>query len=97
MMKQRIQGECFSKQEGYWTYKVCIGVKVTQFHNEEIYNLGNYDPSEPDSHSVKQAFNEGTECEIQGKRRKRRTTVRFMCGPHVCVIVIVHSFQRVLL
>lgn len=75
--KDKLKGECFTKREGYWDYRICIGDKIRQYHGSEDYILGHYNPAKDESDT--QTYDEGTVCNPQMKI-KRSTRVKFMCG-----------------
>jgi hypothetical protein len=38
-----LNGECLTRREGYWEYRICIGDKIRQFHQNEEYFFFNVD------------------------------------------------------
>ena len=49
---QPLKGSCVLKQEGWWTYRACVGGKVTQFHKDgervsAEFVLGVFDAASP--------------------------------------------------
>ncbi len=88
---QSLKGRCVRSQLGYWTYEICIGQSVKQFHAEGStitvqYSLGNYARSlhkksgETGSHTVPmvEIFNGGTNCDETGSGR--HSVVGYVCG-----------------
>jgi hypothetical protein len=86
---QSLEGTCVRSQLGYWTYEVCIGQEVNQFHVEGStvtvkYSLGHYarsvnkKSSEGNSVPVVQLFSGGTNCDETGSGR--HSIVGYSCG-----------------
>lgn len=88
---QSLKGRCVRSQLGYWTYEVCIGQSVNQFHVEGSavtlrYSLGNYARSvskkSGDSKSLAvpllEIFSGGTNCDETGSGRN--SIVGYVCG-----------------
>ena len=88
-----LKGTCVRSQLGYWTYEICLGQSVKQFHVEGSaitvqYSLGNYARSvykkSSDSGSnavavpVLEIFNGGTNCDETGSGRN--SVVGYVCG-----------------
>lgn len=86
-----LKGTCLRSQLGYWTYEICLGQSVKQFHVEGSaitvqYSLGNYARSvykksgESGSNSVPvlEIFNGGTNCDETGSGRN--SVVGYVCG-----------------
>jgi hypothetical protein len=86
-----LKGSCVRTQLGYWTYEVCIGQSVNQFHAEGSavlvkYSLGTYarsvnkKSSESGSNTVPilEIFNGGTNCDETGSGRN--SIVGYVCG-----------------
>ena len=88
---QSLMGSCVRVQLGYWTYEVCIGKSVNQFHVEGssvsvVYSLGNYARSmfkkSSDTSSsavpIMEIFSGGTNCDETGSGRN--SIVGYVCG-----------------
>jgi len=74
-MFEELNGACFEKRMGFWTYKVCPFQKVEQLHYEgkrstQSFDLGTYD--EESSNETTQIFNQGTD--------GRKSVVKFICS-----------------
>jgi hypothetical protein len=86
-MLAALQGECFSKTDGWWTYQVCVGQHATQFHATEgggeeakLY-LGHYASdanaaNATDAQPYTQHFTHGSFCELVGRPRTANATFR---------------------
>ena len=89
-----LKDECVYKAEGWWTYEVCYGSHVRQFHadpkTQQVlaeFFLGRESPSSSSSSSpspplggrYSEEYVGGTVCDLTGKPRK--TTVFFACSP----------------
>lgn len=79
---KKLQGECFIKLSGYWEYKICIGDKIRQSHQNDEYSLGKYNP-ELDKKDV-QVYDDGQRC----PSGPRSSKLRFMCGNTKDVVAI---------
>lgn len=78
---------------GWWAYSICVGGKITQFHEEGTrvtaeVTLGEYDwragealdvASVGENAAIVQRFAEGTPCDLKGGAR-RSADVRFECA-----------------
>jgi len=82
---------CFTKPDGWWSFRYCHRREVLQFHVEESTMdkkivLGNFNANEDvvtESHTVlgqflATKFDGGTECDVTGMRRS--ATVRYFCA-----------------
>jgi hypothetical protein len=89
---QSLLGRCVRSQLGYWTYEVCIGQSVNQFHVEGSaitlrYSLGNYarlvtkkngESSSLTAVPLLEIFDGGTNCDETGSGRN--SIVGYVCG-----------------
>jgi len=87
---------CFEHQEGWWTYEVCAGLRVRQYHAEagsgkpvQESVIGVFDwrlgahlqpAGVGTAAALAQHFHLGTPCEIRGGL-PREATLRFECSP----------------
>ena len=64
---EALRGVCVEQINGhdYWLFRVCIGVEVTQYHDQEKYNLGKFVPwvGDPPSEGRQQQFKNGNPCD----------------------------------
>lgn len=82
-------GQCFLRQEGWWSYEFCYNRSITQFHKakepeeEELsFTLGTrdhniYSPI-PNTLPYTEVYGNGTECDVSG--RPREVTVKYICA-----------------
>eukprot|EP01080_Neovahlkampfia_damariscottae_P000780 gene780-9030_t len=60
--------------QGYWEYRICIGDKTRQFHQNDEYLLGKYNMAK--DYKDTQVYDDGQKCPSGA----RQTKVRYMCG-----------------
>jgi len=69
------KGKCWTTRKDYWSYDVCFGRKITQYHEETQFSLGDNVPDRsalhPDGH-VSEFYEGGTD--------NRSTTINYVCG-----------------
>jgi len=81
-------GPCLVKTKDWWTYEICTGRSIRQFHMENdkpvglIMNLGLYDPARGEE-SEKMSYHpewysNGTKCDLTNELRT--TEVRYICN-----------------
>lgn len=77
---------CLLRPLGYWTYEVCIGDEVRQFHSfvrgvdrREVTSLGKIDGAASTTAGAQQRYVGGGICEAHDKQ-KRETTITIGCG-----------------
>lgn len=86
---------CFSLADGWWSYSVCLGKSITQFHvgssgeQEATTVIGTYAASAGEAleaasldlpAAVVQEYGDGTPCDA-ASGKPRRARVRFVCAP----------------
>jgi len=74
-----LRGVCVEQINGhdYWLFRVCIGVEVTQYHDQEKYSLGTiFAQGSPLNEGRTESFKNGQTCE--GKPREASAT--YACG-----------------
>jgi len=81
-------GPCIFRTKDWWTYEVCFGRKISQYHMENdrpvgaIIQLGTYNnEKEEDKKDLTyhpQWYTNGTRCDLTG--RPRQTELRFVCN-----------------
>ena len=76
--------ECLQKLLGYWTYEVCLGTEILQFHSvvrgmdrKQITSLGKHDAAASTPEGQLRYAN-GDVCEPS--KRRREATVNVVCG-----------------
>lgn len=87
---------CFEHTEGWWTYSICFGLSIRQFHSEQGTGkpvqeslIGNFDWARGEEFergslgsapAITQHFNKGAACDIKNSE-PREAFVRFECLP----------------
>jgi len=64
-----------SPHDVYWTYEICFGRTVRQFHGDDVYTLG----AEASIVGNTQVYSKGQECSGLPSQPTRKTVVRFAC------------------
>lgn len=94
-----LEDTCYQLSAGWWTYKVCVGSMVRQFHVgqegriETEYSLGEFQPSQgnvlssgaDNRQAIVQSFDNGDTCDLTGVPRK--TKVLYECSADGTVTV----------
>lgn len=89
-----LTGSCFFQRGGYWTYEVCPGLRVRQYHSENAlsgaakvrteFSLGVYDPAGDEYVAAKGIFSQVWEGGTAGAQRLRlsdHTVVSYLPPP----------------
>jgi len=88
LIKPLHSSPCLVRTKDWWTYQICFGREISQYHVEndkpagEIMSLGIFNPdSEIEDKSMTyhpELYTNGTKCELTG--RGRETELRFVCN-----------------
>lgn len=81
-----LRGRCLEKAKGFWTYQVCVGEGVQQFHYTSSHGvaeqtrarLGFYAATLDTVAPRSQRYTEGDMCKLN--KVPRETTVHYICG-----------------
>jgi len=76
---KRFQGSCIERVLGFWTYQMCFGGELKQFHDADVYVLGR--TSEVKLNLI--MYRDGDMCEaFKPKDQPRAVDVSFGCLPN---------------
>ena len=81
-----LRGRCLEKAKGFWTYQVCVGEGVQQFHYTSSHGvaeqtrarLGFHAPALDTVAPRTEKYTEGDMCKLT--KAPRETTVHYICG-----------------
>lgn len=81
-----LRGRCLEKAKGFWTYQVCVGEGVQQFHYTSSHGvaeqtrarLGFHAPALDTVAPRSEKYTEGDMCKLT--KAPRETTVHYICG-----------------
>ena len=83
-----MKGACLATTNGWWSYEICFGTEVKQFHlvsdgvRQDETSLGVFvDSTTSGDTAVTQRFEGGTICDLTGKPRE--TAVTYSCQPGI--------------
>mmetsp|Transcript_6297 Transcript_6297/g.9157 ORF Transcript_6297/g.9157 Transcript_6297/m.9157 type:complete len:334 (+) Transcript_6297:1109-2110(+) len=91
-IKNNLASGCTQLDKGYWTYKVCFGGEITQYHAQDVYILGKY-PGSPflKDTSLSTTYGSGQYCEPQ--QVDRQTKLNFFCTETLRIIDVSEPSQ----
>jgi len=93
---------CLIRTKDWWTYSVCFGDRITQYHMEQekpvgvVMNLGvkNHDREDEDLDKLSyypEWYTNGTKCDLTGQGRE--TELRFVCNEQASLEFIGDIFE----
>lgn len=80
----QLRGQCASGVSGYWTYEVCIGDKIRQYHGADSYMLGEFKGVS----GKKIQFDQGLPCDPPSNPTPRRVEVSLACSENPAIQLI---------
>ncbi|GAB5368915.1 hypothetical protein AAMO2058_001360200 [Amorphochlora amoebiformis] len=80
----RLKGQCAQGQSGYWTYQVCLGGEIKQFHGQDSYKLGKF--SHVEGKILK--YDKGLPCDPPSNPTERQVDVSLACSDKMGVQLI---------
>lgn len=93
-----MKGACLAATHGWWSYEICYGKEVKQFHidaklgRKDTSSLGTFaSTSVTGPTSVSESFELGTACDETGKFREAVVVYTCQAGSHEQVTSIVES------
>ena len=107
--RSKTDSSCISYVDGWWTYRICLGRDIRQFHVDDgrhidetlpdVIVLGRFDTDVDATNydALTERYIEGTPCQV-GSSKPRSTTVSYVCSdqhslPHVLSIFEVASCE----
>ena len=79
-----LQGRCLDKNKGFWTYRLCVGQDVQQFHATSNHGVAEQTRTRLGIYAaaldapLTQRYTEGDVCKLT--RNYRESTVHYTCG-----------------
>jgi len=79
-----LRGSCLEKAKGFWTYQLCVGEQVQQFHYTSSHGVAEQTRARLGMYAaaldapLTQRYTEGDTCKLT--KNPRETTVHYTCG-----------------
>lgn len=74
LFRETVEG-CYSVDHSYWSYKLCVGIRLVQVHEEQRFSCGEYNPG-----SDQRLMDGSLETQYRGGTDGREATVILHCS-----------------